>query len=134
MAIRRFPWGPDTCATAWDADWDPCEIVFEYDDSLPLIDVVITVAQVNRLCPIHAALAGPDAGNQVWAENRIKNDVMGLLEAERADVTPPDYEWSYDDARVLQASFPGVALSIAAKQLLQDACDLQFGPGKVVVS
>lgn len=131
-------WTPDTCPGDLSQH---CRLLHHFEGepgSLP--DTWTDVFDGSEfICPAHqliGLLAGQAHYGWILDENRRKNITQNIAGTESALVWQDGrFVWSYDEAReVLTVSFPGVALSQQARNRIQSACDLQFGPGKVVVA
>ena len=128
MAIKTTTWGPDTCS---------CRVTFQWDDEVPSDLRIHTQIAVESKGPEHAAIVDGSLYQTLLGENRRKNLTFGIARAElaRPDNDPVQwYSWSFTPGRVLEVSFISIVVSNAVKQRIQNACDLQFGPGTVVVN
>lgn len=123
MAIRVTRWGPDTCGCVFDYQWD---------DTLAGDVRTHTLTRVVNTCPEHPSLTSVSLFDAVANENRTKNTVLSIAQGVISAIAIADYTFSYDASRVLQARF-AVTLNQNQKKNIQDACDLQFGPGVVLI-
>lgn len=141
-------WSPDTCECSifysWDKDVASESRVHTYvagSSSQAFADSI----RRNRnqgpkvqppivICPAHTAIGDvPALLTALNSENTRKNISLGLATDEKADFDINAATWSFDASRNLLLTIDG---QLTVKQLanLQAAVDLQFGPGKVVVS
>jgi hypothetical protein len=119
--IKATRWGPDTC---------DCIVEYEWDTDVAEANRVHTFKSVINTGPEHAALVGSTLYDEVVSENRRKNLTQGIAEAIDVNLTREVHQWAFDANRVLEISFL-INVPPPVKQQIQDACDLQFGPGKV---
>jgi hypothetical protein len=128
MTIQRTTWGPDTCE---------CRLVYEWDDAVDESLRIHTLAEVLNKCAAHSTIVDLSLLQSVVDENRRKNITPQLAIAQMAalgtDITQRWFTWTYTAGRVLQVTFTGVVVPTATKNKIQNACDLQFGPGKVQI-
>ena len=68
----------------------------------------------------------------VSEENSRKNTAYGLAQVVNRTKVGDSFAFSFDVARVLRISIAG--LTAPERTAIQNACDIRFGPGKVVVS
>jgi hypothetical protein len=132
--LRQQRWVPDTCASP--ATGDACVLVEEWDDAADPAARTHAFVRAEKLCSHHAAVHGADhaacfAAN--YAENRRKNTTWLIALSVKAGLTLDQFAWSFSADRVLTASF-GANLTNQQKATLQNAANVQFGPGKVVVT
>lgn len=130
-------WGPDTCGDDFIARNLNCQLEHHFEGVVDVFDFTV------RICPNHQAI-GLVSGQAHWDwvidENLRKNGVGNIVRAERSDFDPNPspgghYRWSYDALRVLlTVAFEGISIPPPAKARIQAACDLQFGPGRVLVT
>lgn len=86
------------------------------------------------ICPAHAALGDVITRfNSLLAENRRKNTVLSIAQSVKTTLTTDSYNWSFDGSRKLLVSF-ATGLTTNQRNNIQSACDIQFGPGLVLVS
>lgn len=128
--IHTQRWTPDTCANP--ATGDACIIVETWDDAVPAVERVHSFQTYEKRCSYHAALDGLALYNGLYDQNRRKNTAFRLASSEKADLKYDQFSWSYDASLVLTVDF-GSLLTAQQKARVQSLCDLQFGPGKVVV-
>ena len=104
---------------------DTCRCVLEY---LPQSGTdVYTIVQAG---PEHATANA----SVVLDENGRKNQMQGIVTNLVTGLDPKAFTWSFNLARTLLISFQGTNIPNQVKAQLQNAADLQYGPGKVVVS
>lgn len=127
--IRRQRWTPDTCANP--VTGDSCIFLEEWDDSIPAGERVVTLVDRERTCSRHAALEALEAFAANYDENRRKN-VTFQLANQIKEIDLSKFSWHFDDAGVLYVSFSG-ELTNQQRTVAQNYCDVQFGPGKVVI-
>lgn len=128
MAIKRTGWSPDTCKCVTEFTWDNT-----VDEDLR----VHTYSRDIKICPEHTGKSGLALYDALLDENQRKNITLSLSQEERPDVTHRLFTYSFDTARLLlTVSFPRLRpiMTPPEKDRIQAACDLQFGPGKVLVS
>lgn len=118
--IKTTTWSPDTC---------DCIVEYEWDTG---VNRVHTFKSVINTGLEHAALTGATLYEEVVSENRRKNVTQGIAQAIDVNLTAGIYQWAFDANRVLEVSFL-VNVPSAVKEQIQAACDLQFGPAKVVI-
>lgn len=124
MAIKTTRWSPDTCGCSFDYQWD--------NQQSPDVRTH-TFSNVVKRCPEHAALSGVALYDAVLTENQTKNILLGIAIGVESTITDESYRWSYDGARVLQVEFVGLTPNGARRTAIQNAADIQFGPGKVAI-
>jgi len=128
--IHTNRWTPDTCPGDHSMH---CRLIWQWDDAEN--PIVGTLVASEFICPAHqliGLLPGPAHWDWNMDENRRKNITLVIGQAEHGPLTPDDYSWSYSAARVLlTVSFAG--LNPQQKVRIQAACDLQFGPARVLV-
>lgn len=132
--VREQRWTPDTCSNP--AAGDACSLIESWDDQLPAVARTHNFVRAEKLCTRHAAAHGSNhaaAFTANYEENRRKNITLPVAQSVKASLTPDHYSWSIRADGVLLASFGG-NLTANQKAQLQSNCDLQFGPGKVIVS
>lgn len=131
--MRTCGWRSDTCG---------CDIIYQWDEDLPVQDRVMTVHTVVHRCSSHSGLTDDaDLYAHVQDQNRRKNYAfdeaavrLGFLNIQELRASLGETEWWYtgsDDGRVLHVSIPG--LNQGQKNQIQKAIDTRFGVGKVVV-
>jgi len=118
--IRVTRWSPDTC---------DCVLEYEWDDAQNENERVHTFKGAIQLCNHHKTLAKPY--DKVISENTRKNMVFAEAQKLFPELTPGDYNWSFDDQRKLKAGF--LKVNMMQKKQLQDSCDSRLGKGKVEV-
>ena len=82
-------------------------------------------------CAAHRGLPVAARYAAVLAENQRKNRVYGVLE--KLGVTPDQYLWEFDDARVLAVTTEGRTLTVQERLDLQTAANRDHGFGRVRV-
>lgn len=128
----------DTCPNM--ATKDACVIEEEWDASVDPAARVHTLVRVLRKCSAHAAMDDVSLRAAVVDENVRKNVALsitsnhyaGQLNATRLVEFMGTVKWSFDESRLLRITVPGAEGSAIAA--VQSSCNLQFGPGKVIVS
>jgi len=131
--LREQRWTPDTCANP--ATGDACVLIEVWDDAVPVESRTHNFVRAEKLCSHHAAQHGANhaaAFTANYAENRRKNISWVAAQSVRSTLNLENFKWSYNEQRVLTVEFGGV-LTTQQQSGLQNACDVQFGPGKVVV-
>lgn len=127
MAIHYTTWSPDTCG---------CSVTYQWDDTVDPSVRTHTFYRQDRKCPIHAAVQDGDSLLQlVWDENRRKNLTASLATALGnlpSEGQLPWFSWSFNANRALEVTI-NTTITAQKKTQIQNACDLQFGPGKVVI-
>ncbi len=131
MAIHVQRWVPDTCQSP--ATGDACSILEEWDDSVDPITRTHTLKTVEKVCSLHAGVAGLTLFTRLYDENRRKNVSWSIAQSVKATLILSQFVWSYNSVGVLLVNF-GSALTTNQKTQVQNACDIQFGAGKVLVS
>lgn len=133
MATRITKWRPDTC---------DCVIHFSWDDQLAIEDRIHSLSSIEK-CQFHQPLTDADAYIAVKDENVTKNQVLGIVHTEHADLVDAkvdgsvalkeeyEYVWSFDENRKLQAEFKGV--DDAKSDAIKVSIDAELGAGKVEV-
>jgi len=121
--IKTTRWRPDTC---------DCVIEYEWDTDVASEDRVHTFKAAPNIGAEHAALSGVALYDAVQSENRRKNVAQGIVQAIDVNLTYEVYQWAFDTNRVLEVSFL-INVPNPIKQQIQDTCDLQFGPNKVII-
>ena len=125
--IHTQRWTPDTCVSPADA----CVFLETWDDSVPDTARVHTFLTRERTCTRHAALAAATAYANNYDENRRKNTTWLIATTVKFGIQLSAYTWSFDATGLLTVSIAG--FTTAQKTQLQSSCDVQFGPGKVLV-
>lgn len=127
MARHLNQWRPDTCG---------CVLGFAFDDEDSLVPH--TWESTKATCPEHMLITdGATLYATVLEENQRKNVVLGMVKTLATidrDVLQDAHSWSFDTStpRILTLSFKN---RIPAQEVrgMQDAADLQFGSGLVVI-
>jgi hypothetical protein len=127
--IRITRWSPDTCN---------CKIDFSWDDAVPAEDRVHTVSRILNKCPAHQIGDMYNHYNIVVDENRRKNITFGEIKTALAVSSIlfeyENFKWSYDNNRVLRVTLVGLTgVSLDDKTRAQNALDIKFGSGKVII-
>lgn len=123
-------WTPDTCANA--AGKDVCVVEEQWDRDVSQDERVHTLVRVVKKCSAHAALTDQEIYDANKDENYRKNLVLSMLTALDENVKLGEVSWSFDGDRKLSVTLPGNLST--DKDQLQAQADVQFGPGKVIVS
>ena len=87
-------------------------------------------------CPAHIGLSGPPHLAVLFDENGRLNVTTGLFQDIRAEVRKYDLRYYFNaDRRLTVFLRKGIPpFSPAELSQLQDSCDIQFGPDKVLAS
>jgi len=128
--IHEQEWIPDTCADPVRAD--SCILVETWDDAVPDGQRVLTFKARLRSCSRHAGLADLECFLANYDENRRKNVTFTIANQVKA-IGLDKFAWNFDGNGVLHVSFAG-ELTNAQRTAVQNYCDVQFGPGKVVIT
>jgi hypothetical protein len=143
-------WSPDTCGCSvfeehydTDPDPDPNMSYLPHAAAQELADQILDAQGKPRreqppevLCPVHRALGNtPARFAALQDESARKNLTRSLAIAVAPRITDADYVWTFDQKRVLMASFPFLSprLKEVERAEIQDSCDLQFGPLRIKV-
>ena len=114
---------PDTCSCVvteeWDTDADPATRINR-------------LVRFERRGPEHAHILDDSLYPTIKEENRRKNLAQGQATLIAA-VENDQVAWSFNAARTLIISFPELNVSASKKQQIQDWCDTNLGPEKVLV-
>lgn len=133
-----------------------CELFMQYDEALSGVERVHSYisppdAQLlaNRIragqgkplnlqppeviCREHQGLSGEVLFDTVFYEGQRKNRTWAIVSTLLPEITLWQFVWAFDVNRVLQIEFVRLILSTEQRQELQDACDIQFGPGLVTI-
>lgn len=129
--IRRQRWRPDTCADPTTGD--VCSFIEEWDDTVDPVSRTHTFVQRENVCSFHKSLDDQDGFNVAYSENIRKNMTFNILKSIDPNFKHEDFVWRYDNNGVLSVDI-NEKLVLESKQELQTSCDIQFGPGKVVIS
>ena len=111
--MGRTRWSPDTCG---------CVIEYEYDDTLPVESRELTPRSVEP-CAFHRLDTDQAVFDAVLEENRRKNTAYAIALEEIPVLTPDDFEWSFDNKRVLNVHLRNVGTSFTG---VQARCDPQL--------
>lgn len=147
MAIKFNEWSPDTCE---------CNIRFQWDDSLPQEQIVLSVNVVGRACEFHKHLLPNHliTYNTVLDENAKKNQTLDIALNRQTNkladaITGEDgssflvlkngirYLYSFSGVapnRVLTAQFIGANLTRQDKQDIQNEVNNRFGNGVAIIA
>jgi hypothetical protein len=128
----------DTCPNI--AAKDACVIEEEWDRDAPVAARVHTLVRIVKKCSVHAALSDAECRAAVVDENVRKNVTLSItsehyslsLNEENLAALMGTVEWSFDGSRVLLVTIP--TASGADISTIQSSCNLQFGPGMVVIT
>jgi hypothetical protein len=125
MTMQRTTWGPDTCS---------CRVTYEWDDTVDPSVRIHTLVSVETKCSRHNPIVDLSLLQSVLDENRRKNLTISMVVAQLSitDDWSKWFTWVYTAGGVLQITFI-VNVNQANKTKIQNACDLQFGPGKVQI-
>lgn len=128
--IHEQRWIPDTCANP--AANDACSVIETWDDAVPDVARVHTFLRVEKTCSVHTGLSGQVLYDALYEQNRRKNVALRIAQSIKQTISYESYHWSFDTDRVLVADF-GTNLNSQQKSQAQDAADIQFGQGKVII-
>lgn len=132
--IRTQRWIPDTCADRNSGDC--CSVLETWDDADPELTRTHSYAVIERRCSLHAPIAdGAALYALLYLQNRRKNTCWRMANAINTAITSDKWSalsWSFDANDVLTVNI-GTLLNSQQKNNLQNQCDVQFGPGKVVI-
>jgi hypothetical protein len=106
--LKQMAWKPDTCG---------CEIILDWDDSLPAVEHIFNMFKYR--CEAHLN----DEFNSVLEENRLKNLVFTEINKIIPTITPELYQWKFDENRKLVIEYD--------TSEIRSAIDTKFGPDKV---
>ena len=132
--IRTQRWTPDTCANP--AIGDACSLIEEWDDQIPVQARTHNFVKAEKLCSRHQAAHGSDhaaAFTANYEENRRKNTAIAVAQSVKSSITADHVTWSFRADGVLLMDYGG-NLTANQKGQMKAACDVQFGPNKVLVS
>ena len=121
MALVTNGWFPDTCT---------CVLEYSYDTTSTAAATYTVVKKGAE----HGTLSGTAHALAVLDENGRKNQMLGIAANVLGTGIVGRYSWSFNLNRTLLVSFNGTNISGPLKTQVQNAADLQYGPGKVVVS
>lgn len=125
MAIQQTQWSPETCS---------CTIVYEWDDAIPQDLRIHALRNIVHKGPEHNGIIDASILPTLWDENRRKNLTFDLAKQELPEIDNERFSWSWTEGRVLEVTIKNMGnIPAALKARLQAACDLRFGPGKVVI-
>lgn len=150
MREKVVLWSPDTCR---------CSVFFTYDGDLPLEEQIFSYitqpdaqAMANRvrdgqgeprnvqppevICPVHVGLGSTSRlYGTLQDENTRKNISIGVATGVKPTLTAEEVLWAFDSGRVLHLSFDRENMPTPREKIdIGAAVNIQFGPGKVVVS
>jgi hypothetical protein len=112
-------------------------MIEQWDDAVDPASRTHTLVSVERKCSAHASLTDAQAYDASHSQdNKRKNLMFSALQTIKASVKYQDISWSFSgsgSSRVLNVNSSGT-LTAQQKTQLQNACDLQFGAGKVVIT
>ena len=94
-------WSPDTCG---------CVIVYEWDDEIPVDQIVTTFKRAESVCEAHKN-APEDKFVVVLEENQRKNNVFSESKKINPDLKPDDFNYRFDENRKLIVSATGIEKS-----------------------
>ena len=126
MALRQQLFQPDTCT---------CRVLEEWDEALPLDQVVHTLVAIQHRGDEHSAILDDSLYSTIREENRRKILAVGIALATATVLAndPATVAWSFTAGRTLQLTFPTVNVSNADKTAIQSECDATLGLGLVTV-
>lgn len=129
MTIIQNHFSPDTCS---------CEIVYEYDDSLPQDRVVLAFHSLIHKGDEHAAIVDASILQAVFEENRRKERALEICRTQGLRTEPSEdgtlaaqVAWSYTAGRTLALR---AQASTSRRTSIRTACDAALGIGKVTVT
>ena len=138
--IKTTRWGPDTCQ---------CEIEYQWDDSLPVNQIITTPGNVVKRCSIHSGLASNDiVFSTLFEENPRKNGARQVL-LDNAPTSVYDvidaggtrefknginFSWTWSGTapnRILTINISGINLTNQQRNTIQTKLNERFGINKV---
>lgn len=144
MTIKTTRWGPDTC---------DCILEYEWDDSLPNDQIVISYKNTVNQCSFHAHLTGnnkKDTYDAVNEENKRKNgtitELITRLQSDFGEADPQTgaitlkkgitVTWNWSGTapnRVMTLTVTGITLTANKLNQAKNFLDTKFGTGKVIL-
>lgn len=121
--LKVTRWSPDTCG---------CILDYQWDTEIPSDLRTHTFLDPVRVCQPHSVMPDSQVASMVYEENRRKNWSLDIVHSQLPDLDLSTISWSYNEVRALEI-FLGSLVSFQGRLLLQDAIDLQFGPGKIYI-
>ena len=117
-------WSPDSCG---------CVLEYEWDDAVPATARTHTFKTVVKKCSSHSALTDKDIYNQVLSENTRKNKVFGIAQQFLPEIKSENYNWSFDDKRILKVGFIDIPVSGEQMNQIRNAIQQEIVVGAVEV-
>ena len=142
-AMQETVWTPDTC---------DCQVVYEWDDSVPAEERVHTAKRIEKHDVTNPGLSAAQEYAAILENNQRKNKVYGQLlnvQGVSETVTQPDgtdavrlkkgiimnHSWTGEgESKVLKISVSGASLTNQQKTGLKNWADSTLGAGKVEIS
>lgn len=121
--IKVTRWSPDTCG---------CVLEYQWDTDDPELNRRHTFLPPQVVCPVHAGLPSDRVSTEVLRENRTKNYALEVITGSFG-LGEGETGWRFLADRTLELRV-GSKLSRGDLLSLQDALDLQFGPGRTLVN
>ena len=124
--IHEQRYSPDTCG---------CVFLETWDDAVPPIERVHVLRTREVTCAFHAADIPAIGYSRVYDENRRKNVSIFIMKAQHAAANETQVQWSFDANRnLIVTGLAAFGINAQKLKTIQDAIDLQFGVGKVLLS
>ncbi len=162
--LRTQTWTPMICRDHVNHNREACVLHEAWDDELPQdarVHIFVTEAEANEItaaeaiarpgtirpdfresrpkevvCDVHKAVGhahGKPLYDAVLEESRWQSVVGVIAKQVKPDFDHQnDYEWHFDEQRRLVVKIKG--MTPAHRKALKDASDIQFSPGKVVIT
>lgn len=144
MTIKTTRWSPDTC---------DCVLEYEWDDSLPNDQIVITYKTTVSQCANHINLNGnnkKDTYDSVNEENKRKNgtitELITRMQSDFGEADPTtgaitlkraiNVSWAWSGTapnRVLTLTVKGITLTANKMNQAKTFLDTKYGTGKVIL-
>lgn len=121
---RITRWSPDTCG---------CVLDYKWDDAEPEASRTHGLEAVVKKCPAHSTLTDQAIYNQVLSENTRKNKVLGIAQRSVPKIKGDNYNWSFDDKRMLKVGFINVPISATQLSQISSVTQQEIGTGLVEV-
>jgi len=106
---------------------------YEWDDAVPATARTHTFKTVVKKCSSHSALTDKDIYNQVLSENTRKNKVFGIAQQFLPEIKSENYNWSFDDKRILKVGFIDIPVSGEQMNQIRNAIQQEIVVGAVEV-
>ena len=116
-------WIPQTCPAP------QCNFSFTTDVTMP---AAVRFESLGRLCSAHAGMTGTAHFAAAVDECGRRNEVERIAAQLISNYDAEKFTWSFNLLRIILVSYQGASANV--KTQMQNAADLQFGPGKVLVS